>query len=298
MSMRLMSRRSRVLTRCAISAAAVACPLAAATAAQAAIAGALPPTLTIAPDLRSVSLVAPNEAVFCFDKPLANGTSFDGSKFELAGYNSLTARTATGGASTVKLDVGNKNCVVATFDPLVAGSSSAELKDYSIGTVLTGAVTGNAGGTSLADSVPETNSTSHSGTAGVTTAPNLVSVTADPSLQQIDFVFDRAVDPTTVNSFDFCFVDAAGTFHLGTGTATVVNGNQVDVGGFVGSGGASADVRTATVAGTSDLDVPLAGSGGLPAPVGPNNASGSPESIAPAASLPIPGTSRRRLIRG
>lgn len=85
-----------MLTRCAISAAAVACPLAAATAAQAAIAGALPPTQTIAPDLRSVSLFASNEAVFCFDKPLANGT-FDGSKFELAGYNSLTARTATGG---------------------------------------------------------------------------------------------------------------------------------------------------------------------------------------------------------
>ncbi len=267
--MRSMSRGSRALARCAISAVAVACPLVAATAAQAAIAGANPPTQTIAPDLRTVSLIATNEAVFCFDKTLANG-SFTASNFQLAGYNSLTKNNLR--AASAALDVGNTACVVATYT-LTAGSQSSELKDYSIGTVLAGAVTGNAGGTSLADSVPETSSTSHSGTAGVTTGPNLVSVTADASLQQIDYVFDRAVDPGTLNPHQFTFFTAAGLGSDQFGmTATVVNGNQVNVGGF------GADVRTATVAGVN-----FAG--------GNDNASGVPETDAPIASLPLPGTS-------
>ncbi len=262
-----MSRGSRALARCAISAVAVACPLIAAAAAQAAIAGANPPTQTIAPDLRSVSLIATNEAVFCFDKTLANG-SFTASNFELAGYNSATFR----GATTAALDVGNTACVVATYT-LTAGSQSSELKDYSIGTVLAGAVTGNAGGTNLGDSVPETSSTSHSGTAGVTTSPNLVSLTVDASLQQIDYVFDRPVDPGSLNPANFFFYTAAGLGSVQFGaTATVVNGNQVDVGGF------GADVRTAVVA--------AVGFGG-----GNDNASGAPATAAPIASLPVPGTS-------
>ncbi len=278
--MRSMSRGSRALARCAISAVAVACPLIAATAAQAAIAGANPPTQTINPDLRSVSLIATNEAVFCFDKTLANsGITANFADFELAGYNSTTARPATSAA----LDVGNTACVVATYN-LVAGSQSSELKDFSIGTVLAGAVTGNAGGTNLADSVPETSSTSHSGTAGVTTGPNLVSVTADASLQQIDYVFDRAVDPATLNPSQFRLYTAAG---LGSGrsgaTATVVNGNQVDVGGF------GADVRTATVAGVNFAGGNANASGnGTPGTMG---TPGPGETSAPIATLPVPGTS-------
>ncbi len=264
-----MSKGSRALARCAISVAALACPLVAATSAQAAIAGANPPTQSIAPDLRSVSLVATNEALFCFDKALANGT-FTASNFQLAGYNSLTKNNLR--AASAALDVGNTDCVAATYN-LNAGSSSNELKDYSIGTVLAGAVTGNAGGTNLGDSVPEQNSTSHSGTAGVTTGPNLVSVAADPSLQQIDYVFDRAVDPGTLNPGNFGFYNVSGAGGLFVGAnATVVNGNQVNVGGF------KADVRTATVAAIGPLG-------------GNNNASGDPPTEAPLASLPVPGTS-------
>ncbi len=274
--MRSLSRGSRALARCAISAVAVACPLIAATAAQAAIAGANPPTQTIAPDLRSVSLIATNEAVFCFDKTLSNaGIAANAADFELAGYNSITARPATSAA----LDVGNTNCVVATFDPLIAGSSSTELKDYSIGTVLAGAVTGNAGGTSLADSVPETSSTSHSGTAGVTTGPNLVSVTADASLQQIDYVFDRPVDPGSLNPSNFGIYNASGANSLMLGTtATVVNGNQVNVGGF------GVDVRTATVADVGPL-------GGNSNASGNGAPGGAGETSAPITSLPVAGTS-------
>ncbi|MDQ2760984.1 MAG: hypothetical protein M3Y17_11320, partial [Actinomycetota bacterium] len=106
--MRYTNRGGRALARCAISAVALACPLIAATAAQAAIAGAIPPTQTIAPDLRSVSLVATDEAVFCFDKTLSNARiAANAADFELAGYNSTTARPATSAA----LDVGNTACV-------------------------------------------------------------------------------------------------------------------------------------------------------------------------------------------
>ncbi len=272
--MKSMNRGSRALARCAISAVAVACPLIAATAAQAAIAGANPPTQTINPDLRSVSLIATNEAVFCFDKTLANA-KFTASNFQLAGYSSDTKNNQR--AASAALALGNTACVVATYT-LKAGSQSTELKDYSIGTVLAGAVTGNAGGTNLGDSVPETSSTSHSGTAGVTTAPNLMSVTVDASLQQIDYVFDRAVDPMNLNMGDFFFANAGGTEVPATGAPVVVNGNQVNVpfGAVNGVGGA--DVRTATVAG-------LTGSGTT------HNASGDPESGSPLATLPVPGTS-------
>ncbi len=272
--MRFISRGGRALARCAISVAAVACPLAAASAAQAAIGGASPPTSTTIPDLRSVSLVASNQAQFCFDKVLSNpgAGGLTASAFLLGGYNYNTFIPANSAA----LEVNNQQCVVAQFPPV-------GLLDYSIGTVQPNAVFPNGrggvvGDGNLGDSVPNQNSTSHSGTAGTTTAPNLVSLTVDPSLQTIDFVFDRPLNAQSAQAGQFFFADSAGIFHPGTGTATVVNANQVNV-GF----GAGLDVRTAKVAGLNFIGTLL--------PPGLENASGFPESTAPVASLPVPGTS-------
>src|SRR5205807_5843527 len=126
----------------------------------------------------------------CFDKPLTLGGS--PTNFRLGGYR---WDTILSGIQQV-LD-SNSNCADVLMQPDNAGNA-ADLNSYSFGTVKKTAATASISGgqSSLADSSPNLDSSSHNGTAGHTTGPDLsgVIIGAPAGTNEIIYSFDQPVD--------------------------------------------------------------------------------------------------------
>ena len=139
-------RLRRASARLAVGLLATALPLVAASAAQAALAGANRLVTTSRPDLVSAAITGPSSAQFCFDKTITSVADVGG--FHLGGYHA-DANTNSIGATAAG------NCVNASI-----GTSP----HFSFAQVGEGAVrtTGNFG--NRADSVALAGSTSQNGT--------------------------------------------------------------------------------------------------------------------------------------
>jgi len=183
----------RTSVRLAAGLVAAAIPLVGAGAAQAAMAGANPLTTTARPDLRSVTLTGTG-ARFCFDKVITSIPNPGG--FIVGGYRADIFNRSTG----------------ATASGMCVDAKVGATTENSFGQVAEGAVrtTGNLG--NRADSTALTGSTTHNGTRGLTTAPDLTGVSVvQTGPQQIAFTYDEPVDPgAIVGAQGFHFVTSTG----------------------------------------------------------------------------------------
>jgi hypothetical protein len=225
------------LARATVVAAVCALPLISVGSAQAAIAGANP-TVTANPNLVSatVTSVIPAKVRICFDKPIADTSGvFDASNFnkvELTGYRSANKVLATGVSWDGALTGGNPDCITANFNV----SGSGDINQFTAVTVLgeqgnggfanyTNIVVASSNGRdNISDSVPLTGSATHNGTAGNTTAPDLVGVTTpDGAKSQITYVFNKAVlGPFmgTPDPIQFFYENGGGQVCTGDGSTT------------------------------------------------------------------------------
>jgi hypothetical protein len=206
--------------------ASLAVPLVGASAAQAALAGANPLTTTNRPDLRTVTLTSASTAQFCFDQAIAQVPSQTG--FHLGGYSAANVLAST---NPTAVDTANNHCVDATF-PISIGDTD-DLTQYTYGEVDDSAVlaqvgTGFVG--NIADSTALQGSSTHNGTAGRTTAPDLTGVTVDNvnTGNTLDYIYDQNVQISSVHPGDFHAFYADGTELTGV-TSVVAGGNVVKV---------------------------------------------------------------------
>jgi len=195
----------------------MAFPLIVTGVAQASIAGALPAS-TSGPNLRSATILSSTTVEVCYNKTL-NSTYETGRSgdFALYGYRSDNESVTNSGAA---VDPTNTNCLIVTF---VAGSAPSGIGDMTQYTVLTdfgsGAESNTSTALSLEDSVTLTGSTTHAGTTGVSTGPNLVGIQTPTgtnlTTHTLTYVFDKQVSGT-FDATKFFFIDGAGNTCPGT----------------------------------------------------------------------------------
>jgi len=193
----------RTSVRLAAGLVAAAIPLVGAGAAQAAMAGANPLTTTARPDLRSVTLTGTG-ARFCFDKVITSIPNPGG--FVVGGYRADNFSRATG----------------ATASGMCVDAQVGATTEDSFGQVAEGAVrtTGNLG--NRADSTALTGSTTHNGTRGLTTAPDLTGVSVvQTGPQQIAFTYDEPVDASAIVG--------TGGFHMTTSLGLNISSDTASI---------------------------------------------------------------------
>lgn len=206
------------LARGTVVAAAFALPLLASASAQAAIAGASPEKTSNRPDLISATLSG-GSVEYCFDKTLTN-TALTPADFVLGGYRSLNVLPAGGAVVETIATTPANSCVRAAF-PL------SDLTQYTIATVLPGAVTANGGtagldGNNFSDSTPLTGSNTHNGTSGFTIAPDLIGAIVDTGFNQISYGEDQAISTAVAPVANkFYFVDGGGNVCTANAAPTV-----------------------------------------------------------------------------
>jgi hypothetical protein len=234
-----MARRLRCawLARATVAAAVCALPLIATGSAQAAIAGANPYSSPTVPVMTSATIVTPTDVHVCFDKALSSqyltssGWEANPALGVLGGYRSANYAKAV----SVTIDNSNPNCVYASFNL----ATSNDINQYTIFTLAAGAVEAQStGALNVDDSTPLIGSSTHNGTTGLTTAPNLTGVVVGSTSTctsgagttcsgSITYSFDKAtnlvVNPITG---DFWYEDAAGNVcnaSTAAGTTVVTN---------------------------------------------------------------------------
>jgi hypothetical protein len=222
------------LARAAVGLVALAGPLFASSAAQAAIAGAPQPSFTGTPSLLSATIdsTTPNLVHFCFNDSLDQTISLFNTEFSLYFYAVAQRETA----GSVAYDSSHPNCVLARFVGTGA-NGGADLAQGTVASVVGGSVYGFPSGSgssvpNYADSVPLTGSNTHTGTSGNESVPDLAGVQppVSGSPYTYTYVFNKQVQAPTAN--DFYVVPAAGSPSAGVirGTsATQINGNTVAV---------------------------------------------------------------------
>src|SRR5581483_3282852 len=193
--------------------------------ASAAIAGAPHEATTNRPDLVSATILPSafgSSVDFCYDKTLTStaGTGH----FLLKGYRAHNTLIASSYSLETTLPPPSglpaDSCIRANF-PTDGDGNDIDLAQYSIGTVLPGAVAANGSpplgpdGNNLTDSVALTGSNTHNGTSGFSTGPDLVSVVPDSTSNSITYFFDQEHDGVVVPG-NFWFNDAAGNLCIGT----------------------------------------------------------------------------------
>lgn len=188
-----------------ISGAGVVAALAAtAPSANAAIAGGNPLVTETRPNLVSVSIreqdnVQPKRVYFCFDESIRPNSIVD-TGFQLIGYDVDEIEES----NNAVIEPANDNCIIAEFD------NNTVLAEYSVATVDQGAVRNvSHNKENIRDAVPFSDSTGLIG-GGLTTAPDLVSATVDEAFNQIVLVFDRRIEPGSVNLNDIYYYEAGG----------------------------------------------------------------------------------------
>jgi len=203
--------------------------------------------MSLRPVLRAAAIVN-GQVEACFDKTLSSGSATAG-RFDLGGYRAGNLASDVAGTATAAVDPTNTNCVILT---LGAGVDPSE---YTVLEVAPGAVEANATALgNVADSVGLTGSDSHSGTIGVTTAPNLVGIVPPDgphiTTNTLTYVFDKDVNGTPApDATLFFFVDGAGNVCDGTGTG-VPSGSTVTV-AFPGCGSVAGAVRAGVFSGAT-----------------------------------------------
>jgi hypothetical protein len=260
MSIRL--KRGLVL-RLAVGLSVLAFPLVASGGAQASLAGALHSNFNLRPDLVSATidpLQGPTGVDVCFDKTLNSLVAGANTHFRLVGYRAGNTSTAVTTPLPPFIDQTRTNCVIVNF------SSTIDMTQYTALEVDANTVFANSGlNANDADSVALTGSTTHAGTTGVTTGPNLVGVLAPTgtniATNSLTFVFDKAANVVDVTRF--FYVTAGGQVCgsaatlAGNGTTTITIGFPACAGGTVSvaqavRAGAFGKPTTAAVASVSD----------------------------------------------
>jgi hypothetical protein len=248
-------------TRIAVVAAAFALPLFAVGSAQAAIAGANPASTTNQPDLSSATITGVNTVQVCFDKALSSSSALFGTPAAawVGGYAANTGPQGQSTPATAALD-SNTKCADLTF---AGASSQIDLNQFTVATVKNGAVAAATGGaTNLYDSTTLTGSTTHNGTTGLSTGPDLVGTVAptssDVTNKTVTYVFDQNVSgtPTAAN---FWIEDASGNHCTGSaiggvsGSAIVVAFSGLP-GCFTGSETVQNAIRAGVTSGSGVFD--------------------------------------------
>ena len=218
----LMHKRGS-FARLAVGLVVFASPLLATSVASAAIAGGILSTTTTHPDIRSATIdpkIGLTGVRVCFDKALDSTRLANG--FFLGGYRAGNLVEA----ATVGIDSTDTMCAKVLFP-----ASAGDINNYTFVEVAAGAVSANAGlAPNLFDSIDLTGSTSHSGTRGLTTAPNLVGVLAPTSVNKathsLTYVFDKNTHSSAAMNNRYFFETAAGQLCLGTPTTPPLSGNE------------------------------------------------------------------------
>jgi hypothetical protein len=206
----------------------IALPLFVVGTAQAAIAGANPGITVDRPDLTSATATGSSSVQVCFNKSVANLVQGD---FALGGYAAGNQEFSNTGASSTAIDGVNNKCVDAQY----TGSVIGDINQYTIVTVLAGAVTnGPTGLPNRADSVTLSTSSNGNGTTGKTIAPNLTGIGA-ASGNALVFQFDKAVSAGSLGSGEFAIQNAAGASCSNSAAALLTDPTQVLV-TFPGTG--------------------------------------------------------------
>lgn len=135
--------------------------------------------------------------------------------FSLEGYSS----NASAHSISAQIIQGNDGAVLAGYQP------GTNVKGFTLATVNAGAVQDESQKVNMPDSVPLSGNYDVS---AATDGPQLVSVVANPTLEQIQFNFDRQVNKIDANASDFGFYTMDGTAHDGTSVVTEDN-NTVTV---------------------------------------------------------------------
>ena len=216
------------LARTTVLAAVIALPLFVVGTAQAAIAGANPGITVDRPDLTSATATGSTSVQVCFNKSVANLVQAD---FLLGGYAAGNSKASNTGTSQTAIDGVNNKCVDAQY----TGSTIGDINQYTIVTVLAGAVTnGPTGLPNRADSVTLSTSSNGNGTTGKTVAPNLTGIGA-ASGNALVFQFDKAVLASSLGSGEFAIQNAAGASCSNSAAALLTDPTQVLV-TFPGTG--------------------------------------------------------------
>ena len=209
--------------RLAVGLAVLAFPLLATSVAQASIAGAIPSTTTIHPDIRSAT-IDPTIGTQGVAGLLRQGPEHHARPAGLRARWLPCRPCATCGRCGDRSD--QHQLRIGLFPdpaPAIARGTSTTTRPSPW---LPGAVLANAGLVpNLFDSVTLTGSTSHSGTRGVTTAPNLVGVLPPSGTNQVThsltYVFDKNAVTTPATNIRFFFETAAGGVCQGLPIATL-----------------------------------------------------------------------------
>jgi len=175
--------------------------------------------------LRSARTLDAQDVQVCWDKPISQTsdvltTANVGNDVFLIGYNAGTNTARPAGAT---LDQQNANCVDLAFN---SHAGALDLGQFTAVEVEQASVTGatSGGQTGPADSVTLATSTTHNGTRGLSSAPDLTgpaaSGTAIPptpgsassSTNTIDYVFDQTIDAAGINATGFWYENVNGQF--------------------------------------------------------------------------------------
>lgn len=194
--------------RLVVGLASMAFPLIVTGAAQAAIAGATHASMTNRPVLQSATIQGganQDTIVACFDKTISSNLGTGGTTgFQLGGYR---AGNTTTNLNAV-IDRSATNCVDLTGNP--------DPSDYTVLKVGAASVTANnntAANGNIADAVGLTGSTSHDGTQGITTGPELVGILTPtgPTLSgnALTFVFDKDLGAVVAGT-NFTYYNSSG----------------------------------------------------------------------------------------
>jgi hypothetical protein len=187
------------------------------------------------PDL--VSVTTPGNsgsttANFCFSKDLGIAGGASGDDFTIGGYEN---DEQVGADSIAQIST---RCIEATY----TNSDTNDLKAYSYGQIDQGTVqSSSGGGVNLEDSAPLNGSTSHNGTRGFTTGPDLQVAQLRPSQNQIAYAFDQQLRDDLNNNADgydgtactfggggdgcgsFKYIDGDGDYHFDIAAQVVDN---------------------------------------------------------------------------
>jgi hypothetical protein len=232
------------LLRAAVCAAALAVPLFAVASAQAALTGASPSVTTARPDLRSATVTGVGTINLCFDRAVAQTSPVFSNKYYdevfAVGYGSGYNSYENNGSDVthylypdgVQYEASSPQCIQLSFD---TDGGALDLNQYTAVAIAPDVLDqATSGDPNLEDSITLSSSTSHAGTRGLTTGPDLIgsvpnspAATTDSSgtgtTYNITYTFDQAIDPNTVNGAGFWFEDAAGSFCYSTSAAVVYN---------------------------------------------------------------------------
>jgi len=201
-------KRARSVARIAVGLVALGATFLAVSPAQGAI-GTANQVTTRLPDIRTATFQSLfNEEEVCFDATIDLVAPANG-QVQAGGYISTSL---TGGAAPV---LSQDNCIKSQFS-----TTNQDLAKATYVRVVANVVKlHNAAGNNIADAAPNIGATTHNGTAGNTTGPDLQLTAPNTAQNQLGYIFDEKIN-TTAGACgalgadpDFAFYDSQGISH-------------------------------------------------------------------------------------